>query len=195
MSAVSTETTKAKLDEARNYLDRIKKLQDNADFWMSTTLICCLARYYTVAGDFATAKSAVSKVIAASIAILSDGEEANDWFAYLQMGRILEALQGEDNIAEAWNGLQSLMTPEAASSRWFLCDECRESIPLCDGVYVSLDSFVLMYFHQGCYDSRSVEVRGRSSCGHKVATISIDATHTRAATPKEKQERETSLDS
>lgn len=177
-STISTESVKAKLDTASHWLNLIKALEQKTDIWMNATLICCIARYHTVAGDRTRAKSAVSKVIAASVGILSDDDETNDWFAYLQLGRIMEALQDKQNSKEAWNRLQSLVTPEASPSRWFLCNECEKSIPLSEGVHVYLESFALKYFHEGCYKHQ-----GMTSGMHRVAIIS----------PEQKLERGISL--
>jgi hypothetical protein len=147
----------AKENTANKYLCSIEKLKQKTDIWMNISLTCCLARYHTIAGDCQSAKKAVSKAVAASIGILSDDDESNDWFAYLQLGRIMDALQDKTNCKKAWERLENLMPPKTDLSRWFLCDECKQGIHLHEGVYVCLEFFQLRFFHSGCYDNSNEE--------------------------------------
>jgi tetratricopeptide (TPR) repeat protein len=157
---ISIEPVKANLDSASHYLDLIEKLEQKTDMWMNTTLICYKARYHTVAGNPKIAKSAVSKVIAASISILSDNDQTNDWFAYLQLWRIMEALQDDQHSEEARKRLESLASPGASPSHRFHCNECENSIHLSEKVHVCLESFGLKYLHKKCYDLKSAELQG-----------------------------------
>jgi tetratricopeptide (TPR) repeat protein len=193
--SISTETVKTALDTANQYLGFIKELKQKTDIWMNTSLTCCLARYHTIAGEHQSAKSMVSKVVAASISILSDNDESNDWFAYLQLGRVMEALQDETNSKEAWKRLEKLPPPRIDLSRWFLCDECKQSIHLREGVNVCLESFQLKFFHSGCYDNfNNNKTQTNRVELHKVAVIISNADDTNAiVTAEEKKDRERSL--
>lgn len=177
---------------ANQQLDLIKELEQPTDIWMNTTLICCMARYHMVAGDPTAAKSAVSKVIAFSIGILSDNVETNDWFAYLQLGRIMEALQDEDNSREAWNRLKSLVTPKASLSYWILCDECKKSFSISEELHVFLQYFGLKYFHEEC-QPKTPEPQEGASRMYRVVTIPPSAGHLDNTTPEHKPENETPL--
>lgn len=169
---MTTQSDKSKLDSAAHHLDLIKSLEQKTDIWMNLTVICCLARYYTVAEDPVSAKSAVSKVVAILIAILSDGDETNDWFAYLQLGRVMEALEDEENAVEAWERLQHLGAQAAGPPGWFRCDECSNSIDPSQTMHVFIESFGLKYFHAECYNAIEYDVHGKASNAVLVAIIS-----------------------
>jgi tetratricopeptide (TPR) repeat protein len=193
--SISTETVKTNLDTVNQYLGLIQELKQKTDIWMNTSLTCCLARYHTIAGEPQRVKSLVSKVVAASIGILSDNDESNDWFAYLQLGRIMEALQDKRNSEKAWKRVEKLMPPRVNLSRWSLCDECKQSIHLHEGVHVCLKFFQLKFFHSGCYDNLNNNISQSQRVElHKVAVVLPNANDTNViVTAKQKQKRETSL--
>ncbi|KAE9365639.1 hypothetical protein N431DRAFT_563490 [Stipitochalara longipes BDJ] len=184
IDTISIESVKAKLDSASLYLNLIeefiKELEQKTDMWMNTTLICCKARYYTVAGNPEIAKSAVSKVIAASISILSDDDETNDWFAYLQLWRIMEALQDDQHSKEARKRLESLVTPSAGPTHWFHCNGCEKSIHRSEKMHVCLQSFGLKYFHKNCCDLKSAKLQGEVLGTHRCVIISPGTSDSKA---------------
>lgn len=193
--SMATTKVRTKFDTATQHLDLIKGLKQKTDIWMNTDVTCCSVRYYKIAQKPQEASSTVSKVVAVLIGILSDNDESNDWFAYLQLGRIMEALQDKKNSNEAWKRVEK-MTPFTANvSPWFLCDECKQSIHLPEGLYVCMESFQLRFFHSGCCGDLEKDKSQTRSIGlHKIAVILPNANGTGGTiNAKQKEENKMSL--
>jgi tetratricopeptide (TPR) repeat protein len=190
----SVDSVKETFDVASRDLDLIKRLEQKTDIWMNTTVFCCLARYYTVSKDKEKARKAVAKVIAASIAVLSDNDESNDWFAYLQLGKVLNALQDQENSEEAWKRLDKLGKPHSELLPPFSCAGCNEHIPLTTGVHICKDCFGPKYFDKKCYDDlkRCQELKGCFAT-HTFAIIFPETQESKNLTLNDKSNTESSL--
>ncbi|KAF2498537.1 hypothetical protein BU16DRAFT_615567 [Lophium mytilinum] len=150
------EFVKEIFDMASHDFDLLKKLEQKTDIWVNTVVYCCLARYYKVSKDETKAKKAVAKVIAASIAVLSDSDESNDWFAFIQLGKVFNALQDAENSEEAWERLD--VFGKSPSDLWppFYCAGCNTKVPLAEGVWVCTECFGPKYFDAECYGKREL---------------------------------------
>ncbi|KAF2805950.1 uncharacterized protein BDZ99DRAFT_501497 [Mytilinidion resinicola] len=155
--AMPAYSVKETFDMASHDVDLLKRLEQKTDIWVNTTVFCCLARYYMVSKDTVRAKKAVVKVIAASIAVLSDSDESNDWFAYVQLGKVFNALQDTKNSEQAWKRLDKFGKPP--SDQWppFYCAGCNTKVPLAKGVHVCKECFGPKYFDKECYDKRDLK--------------------------------------
>ena len=173
-------------------LNLIKGLEQKTDIWMNTTLFCCLARYYMASKNKERARKAVVKVIAASIAVLSDKDESNDWFAYLQLGKVFNALQDKENSERAWNRLDKLGKPHSDLLPAFPCAQCNEQVPLAKGGYICTECFGPKYFDEKCYDKCSEEQKGCIMM-HKFAHIFPETQEPKNLTLNEKPDTEREL--
>jgi len=190
----SARDVKEKFDAASHFLDLIKGLeQKTTDIWANTTVSCCLARYYMVSKDEKRARKAVVNVIAASIALLSDDEESNDWFAYLQLGKVLNALQDKNNSEEAWKRLDKLGKQYAELLPLFSCARCDEHVRK-GGVHICMECFGPKYFDKKCYAylKSYKEVNG-CFASHKFVTLFPETEEQKDLAWNEKVEKDTSL--
>ncbi|KAJ4287162.1 hypothetical protein N0V90_012560 [Kalmusia sp. IMI 367209] len=114
------------LDEAMTYRQEIEKLQQDTDVWMNTGVCCCLAWYHRKMGDMKAARKVVERVMAAAIALLSDKDPANDWFAVLYLGRALTTLQDWKHAPKAWSILKFLLSD--IEEPLLACHVCKKQV-------------------------------------------------------------------
>ncbi|KAH7389871.1 hypothetical protein BKA66DRAFT_548243 [Pyrenochaeta sp. MPI-SDFR-AT-0127] len=171
-----TNTAAKKIDHA----ERLRKLQRDIDVWLGIPVLCCRVSYLTLKGNSEEAKLAVSKTMRACLDVLSDGDTSNDWFGFLQLGKLFNALQDIENSKEAWRRLDRLGHEEASALPKFVCANCRNDITIKDGVHICLQCFGPYYFDRECYKSlrdpakalQQTRVREHNPLTHSYVSIS-----------------------
>lgn len=153
------------LDEAVAYGQQIEMLVQDTDVWANASINCCLAWYYLKMGDLEASRKALAPLMAASIALLSDDDPSNDWFAILYLGRALTTLQDRKNAHMAWSILKFLL-PDDIKDPLLVCRVCEESVRLGPGDVICTTCYGPVFKHEECH--RNLPISDSIGCarGH-----------------------------
>jgi len=188
---ISSENDKNQL--AIHYLEKIQDLEQKTDVWTNSTVYCGLAHFHYQRKDENKARKAVTRIIDASIAILSDNDLSNDWFAFLHLGKVFSALGDMENAKTAWEGLDNIGRQQSDLLLPLLCAKCSSNISLSDGLRICLHCFGPAFFDKKCYDEEKAQTelpKGGSKTHHFIV---IHPEQEKRLTSGQKTEKEVSL--